>query len=58
MQPEPIRAEPLGNFLGRILSGRRPELDAEGRYTEGTYRGMTPAEVAADREAFRRMVGE
>ena len=57
-QPEPIRDDALGGFLDRILSGKRPDLDAEGRYTEGTYRGKTPAEVAADRERYRRIVGE
>ena len=31
-----------------------PKLDAEGRYVDGVYAGMTPAEVLADRELFRR----
>ena len=57
-QPETIRDEPLGNFLGRILSGKRTDLDEQGRYKEGTYKGMTPAEVEQDRENFRRIVGE
>lgn len=30
------------------------ELDAEGRFVRGTWQGMTPAEVRAEAEAFRR----
>lgn len=35
------------------------QLDDQGRITGGTtYDGMTPAEVLAERDRYRRMVGE
>lgn len=30
----------------------------QGRYVDGTYKGMTHEEVLADRDLYRRLVGE
>lgn len=58
MTPEPF-PDDISNLISRVLSGGKPpELDEQGRYTDGTYKGMTPQEVEADRAAFRRIVGE
>lgn len=37
---------------------RGPELDESGRIMGGTWHGMTPEEVLADRDAFNRACGE
>jgi hypothetical protein len=55
MTPEPIpdNALPRPEVIDHLLRG--PELDAQGRITDGVYAGMTPAEVLEDRERFRRI---
>jgi hypothetical protein len=46
----------LATVLDRSWAEREHshELDADGRFVRGLYEGMTPSEVMADREAFRR----
>lgn len=50
--------------LDRILQigirelNRDDRFDEQGRYVDGTYKGMTHEEVLADRELYRRLVGE
>lgn len=42
--------------LASLLSGSAPEqqVGPDGRYTCGTFAGMTPADVRADRDRFNR----
>lgn len=58
MHPEPIPANclPSDDALRQLLRG--PKLDEQGRIKDGTYQGMTPAEVLAQRERYRQIVGE
>lgn len=35
-----------------------PKLDAQGRFCEGVWQGMTPAEVLAERDEYNRACGE
>lgn len=43
---------PPAAVIEKLLRG--PELDAQGRIVGGTYDGMTPAEVLAERDRFNR----
>lgn len=51
---DPIESTPEIDRAFEIAAHWRPKLDEQGRYTDGVYKGMTPAEVLADRELFRR----
>ena len=59
MEPEPFPPE-VASVIDRAWAERESahELDAEGRFVRGVYQGMTPDEVMADREAFRRCMPE
>ena len=37
---------------------RGPKVGADGKIVGGTYDGMTPAEVLAQRDSYNRIVGE
>lgn len=58
MKTEPIPADcfPPEHVVEALLAG--PTINADGRITEGLYAGMTPAEVIADRDAYRRACRE
>ena len=52
MEPIPDDCLPPADVIDRLLRG--PQLDDQGRIKDGVYAGMTPAEVLASLEAFRR----
>jgi hypothetical protein len=55
-EPIPDDCLPPENVIRDLLRG--PRIDPEtGRIVGGTYHGMTPAEVLADRAAFNRSLG-
>lgn len=52
--------EDIANVIDRAFAAapKNAETDAQGRLVRGVYAGMTPAEVIAQRDSFRRIVGE
>lgn len=55
----PDECLPFNGDEQKLLDALRgPKMNAEGRYIDGVYQGMTHAEVLASRDAFNRAVGE
>lgn len=44
--------------IGERELNRTDRFDEQGRYVDGLYKGLTHAEVLADRDLYRRLVGE
>lgn len=56
VEPLPADCLPSPDVIRKLLRG--PRIDPDGRISGGTYDGMTPADVLADRDAYRRLCGE
>lgn len=56
MEPIPDDCLPPPDVIEAVLRG--PELDDQGRIVGGTWAGMTPEQVIADRDAYNRACGE
>ena len=56
IEPIPDDCLPPDHVIRDLLRG--PRIGDDGRIIGGVYHGMTPAEVLADREAYRRACGE
>lgn len=56
LRDERLLAESDARMADLMTNG--PRIDADGLIAEGLFTGMTPDEVMADRETFRRAMGE
>lgn len=57
IEPIPDDCLPPQHVIDELLRG--PKIDPEtGKIVGGVWHGMTPEEVIADRDAYRRIVGE
>lgn len=59
IEPIPDNCLPFDGDEQRLLALLRgPDIDADGTIKGGVYDGMTPAQVLAQRDAYRRACGE